>query len=324
MRDISILMATYNGSAFIAEQLESLINQTLTEWVLFINDDGSSDDTISIINTYRKKDKRIQLLPDTSKNLGARDNFGYLMGYTNADYVMFCDQDDIWLPDKVRLTFELMQETEGNHGPHTPVLIHTDSKVVDSHQQIIAFSFFKYQNMKHVEVNPLRILLAQNFVTGCTVMINRALLDTALPVPKEAHMHDWWLALVAASTGRICFLPQSTVLYRQHNQNVAGAKKLLSGFNFKRLLSPIKLEKELATLMQQNCALANHLDLRHDLKTPKLLSEYVDAAGLNGYTAFQCAIKHQISKQGIFRNILFYFFLLRGSYASVVRSSRIG
>lgn len=323
MCDISILMATYNGGKFIAEQIESLINQTLTEWKLFINDDGSDDDTIRIVNSYQKKDPRIQLLPSTAHNLGARDNFAHLMQTTKAGYIMFCDQDDVWLPEKVQLTFELMQKCEGDYGPQTPLLVHTDCRVVGLQQQTLAPSFSQYQRMKHVEENPLRILLTQNFVTGCTVMINRALLNIALPVPREAVMHDWWLALVAASAGRIRFLEQPTVLYRQHQQNVAGAKKLLSGLNFKRLLNPIKLEEELKTLMIQDCALARHLSNIPHLNTPRLLGDYLDAAGRNGFAALRCAVKYRIAKQGIFRNILYYLLLLRGSYTSAVRACYI-
>ena len=139
-----------------------------------------------------------------------------------ADYVMFCDQDDVWHPDKVRLTLRLMEQVETDLS--LPVLVHTDLRVVDGELREMDPSFQHYSGLDGHRPS-LPQLLVQNVVTGCTVMINRSFGAAGLPPGGggDMLMHDWWLALIAAAMGRAVFLDRATIDYRQHGGNVVGA-----------------------------------------------------------------------------------------------------
>lgn len=221
---IDISMATYNGEEFIKEQLDSILSQSYTDWQLIISDDCSKDGTVSIIKKYQKQyPDKILLFENDVPSGSAQNNFFNAIKYTTSDYVMFSDQDDVWLPDKIENTFNKMMEMEKEYGKNTPVLIHTDLKVVDKNLNTINDSLFKMMNMDS-ERCAFNNLLVQNIVTGCTVMGNRALFNYLEKIPKNAVMHDMWIALIASAFGEIGFVDKSTMLYRQHGNNSVGAK----------------------------------------------------------------------------------------------------
>ena len=214
---IGILMATYNGEKFIKEQINSILNQIYKNWKLIIHDDGSTDSTVDIVKEYAKKHPdRIIFIDDKIKCGGAKENFAHLMQIAkdrfNFDYIMFSDQDDVWLPNKIEVTLNKMLDVEYEVGTDKPILIHTDLKVVDEHLNVIAESFWKYQKINPRD-NTLNRLLCQNVVTGCTVLINKPALDITLPIPDGAILHDWWIALVVATFGQIFYVPRACLLY---------------------------------------------------------------------------------------------------------------
>ncbi|MHB9097316.1 MAG: glycosyltransferase family 2 protein [Syntrophales bacterium] len=221
---IDILLATCNGAPYLPEQLDSLMAQTCRSWRLLVRDDGSSDGTLEILEHYRSRHPDvIMIIPSEGQNLGACGNFSRLLEQADAPYVMLCDQDDFWLPDKVETTLTAMQELERQHGAATPLLIHTDLMVVDEQLTVIGESLWRFQSTEPQRLTKLNRVLLQNLATGCTIMINRALRDLAVPVPKQAWMHDWWLVLVATAFGRVAAVEKPTVLYRQHGRNDTGA-----------------------------------------------------------------------------------------------------
>lgn len=224
---VYILLATYNGEAYIEEQLDSIVKQKLSNWRLIIRDDGSKDRTISIINKFAKFDERIIVIRDDINDRGAKNNFSTLLHCVkkyNPYYLCFSDQDDLWDSDKLLVEFEKIKEKENKFGPQTPILIHTDLEVVDENMRQICNSFMNYHGVAHKTHMQLEYLLIQNFVTGCTLMFNRALFNLSVPIPKCVVMHDWWIALCASAFGYIFFIPDATVRYRQHASNVIGAK----------------------------------------------------------------------------------------------------
>ncbi len=233
--EVAILLATYNGGRYLAEQIQSIIAQSYTNWKLFIRDDGSTDHTVDIIHQWLKDDDRIVFVTDDQGGLGAAKNFHALMqvvknkGY---QYIFFCDQDDIWNFDKISKQYHFFRGLEAMYGSDTPLLVHSDLEVVDDHLHTIHKSLMQYQDISHVDHDPLNVLLVQNFVTGCTVMVNLPLLKYSLPMPDSAMMHDWWLALCATLSGKIAFLAESTVKYRQHETNEVGAKGFWWRCNF--------------------------------------------------------------------------------------------
>lgn len=220
---IDILLATYNGGRFLREQLDSLLNQTERDFRVLIQDDGSTDDTASILNTYAtEQSDNVLLIDGPAHEKSPKGNFMSLLHESNADYIMFCDQDDIWDEDKIAITLSRMREGERLSGTACPLLVHTDLRVVGADLAPIAPSFIRYQKL---DGDPkLSRLLAQNSVTGCAMMINRALAELMKKAPAEAMlMHDWWAALCAASMGHILFVDRPSISYRQHGKNQLGA-----------------------------------------------------------------------------------------------------
>jgi glycosyltransferase involved in cell wall biosynthesis len=201
---------------------------------LIFRDDFSQDATVEIAESMAREDERIQIITDDLGNQGAAGNFSVLLRYAkemDAEYVCFADQDDVWQTWKLSRQMALMSEIEARRGRHLPALVHSDLRVVDERLRIVSRSFAAFQRIRHEESSPLLVLLVQNYVTGCTVMINRALLDFALPIPTSALMHDWWLALCAAACGQLAFLPDATVLYRQHGKNDVSAREFWGMLN---------------------------------------------------------------------------------------------
>lgn len=221
---IDILLSTYNGDEHISEQINSLINQSYKNWRLIIRDDGSSDKTVNTIKEYIKKyPQKIVFIEDDNKHLGSYKSYFKLLGYSNNNYIMFCDQDDTWFGNKIEVTIKKMMELQSIY-KNIPILIHSNLKVVNVGLKTINESFWKYQKL-NPNLKRLNNLLIQNNVTGCTVMINRKLKDLLETVPSNAIMHDWWFALIASAFGVIDYIDEPLILYRQHGTNDTGAKK---------------------------------------------------------------------------------------------------
>ncbi len=220
-----ILLSSYNGAPYIAEQIESIRAQTFRDWRLLIRDDGSSDETKSIVRMFSALDDRIEMLGDNRGNVGPYPSFGFLLSAaarTDARYVFLSDQDDVWIPTKMAGQLEALRSAEKSHGASHPILTHSDLEVVGEKLEPIHPSFRQFQGFSHNFKDPLRTLLIHNGMMGCTIAMNRALLDIALPLPPGSH-HDWWLGLCAAATGAVLSTGERTVRYRQHASNAVGA-----------------------------------------------------------------------------------------------------
>lgn len=223
---IDILVACYNGENFLKQQLDSLINQTYQDFNIILRDDGSKDSSLKILKQFKADYPDKVTLIEGNPTGGAKNNFFELMNHTDADYIMFCDQDDVWLENKVEITLSKMKDTENAYGKDVPVLCHTDLSVADKDLNITHNSFFKMQKFD-ISKTSLNRALVQNIVTGCTVMINRALLNIAKGTnSNDVIMHDWWLFLIASAFGRVEAINSPTILYRQHENNQVGAKSL--------------------------------------------------------------------------------------------------
>ena len=230
---VAILLSTYNGEKYLSEQLDSVLAQTYQNIIVIVRDDGSSDGTVLILEKYALLYKeKIHIVPSESKNFGASGSFSFLIEYVlekkevlglAGTYMMFCDQDDIWFREKVELQISKMLAVESNSSAR-PILIHSDLRVVSAENQLIAGSFVEYQGLE-IGRNRFTNIIISNLATGCTVLINEQLARKAIPIPKNAIMHDWWLALVAAAFGEVIFLNIPLVSYRQHGRNTIGAKE---------------------------------------------------------------------------------------------------
>ncbi len=231
---IAVLLSTYNGEKFLGEQIDSLLAQTHKNFILVVRDDGSRDRTVSILQDYAENNgERIHLLPCDGENKGASGGFAFLVDYVlknkeslglSSAYMMFCDQDDTWFPEKIEKLTASMLATEADNGSVLPILIHSDLEVVSEQNTVIAKSLINYQGLE-IQRNSFSNLIISNLVTGCTALINESLAKKALPIPTNAIMHDWWMALVAAAFGKLVYLDIPLVHYRQHENNTIGAKE---------------------------------------------------------------------------------------------------
>ena len=200
--NVDILLATYNGAAFVEAQLDSILAQTHKNWRLVIRDDGSTDKTPEIVEAFRARHpEKVIVLEDEAGNLGLVQNYSRLMEHAGAGYVAFCDQDGVWKPLKLELSLQKMCDMEADHGADKPLLVFTDLTVVDEDLQPIHGSFWRHEGLRPDRCNSLNRLLLQNVVTGCTALMNRPLVERSVPLPAEAVVHDWWVALVAAAFG---------------------------------------------------------------------------------------------------------------------------
>lgn len=225
---VNILMATYNGEKFLAQQIESIQKQTFKEWNLLIRDDGSSDKTCDIIRNFTAKDSRIRFINENEHhNLGVIKSFFTLVNYEVANFYFFSDQDDVWLPEKLSVSLEAAKHKASD----VPLLVYTDLKVVNQELNILQDSMIRAQS--HHANTTLLPELTENTVTGGTMMINHALAEKWF-TPNDILMHDWFLALLAASLGEIIYLDLPTQLYRQHDNNVLGARTMDKRFKILR------------------------------------------------------------------------------------------
>lgn len=231
---IAVLLSTYNGEKFLGEQLDSLLAQSHKNFILVVRDDGSRDRTVSILESYAgDHPERIHFLSRDGVNMGASAGFAFLVGYVlknknllrlKSTYMMFCDQDDTWFPEKIEKLLEAMLATEADNDSTLPIIVHSDLEVVSEQNTVIAKSLISYQGLE-IGRNSFPNLVISNLVTGCTALINEPLAEKALPIPEKAIMHDWWLALVASAFGKLVYLDIPLVHYRQHGNNTIGAKE---------------------------------------------------------------------------------------------------
>lgn len=225
MKSISVLLATYNSSLYLRAQLDSLFSQTNQDFKLFVRDDNSTDCTLEILKEYQKRYLgRVYIIDNQGRSLRAYNNFVELLSKVNSDYYMFCDHDDIWLPNKIQISLNRMLELESKN-PNTPIVVHTDMKVVDQNLNVICDSFWKYSNLLPDHTKFEEMVLC-NSANGCAMMFNDKAKTVALPNVSFATMHDMLVnQSVAASNGIISAIKIPAVLYRQHIDNVVGAKK---------------------------------------------------------------------------------------------------
>lgn len=289
--DLVVLLSSFNGRRFITDQINSIRRQTHSAWTLLVRDDGSTDNTVELVDALARQDQRIRLLRDTKGNLGPAASFGVLLSHaleSPAGYVALADQDDVWLPTKLARELELLRDQEAATGLATPLLVHSDLAVVREDLSLLHRSFLEFQGIRHQFQAALSRLMVQNFVTGSTVLLNRALLEVAVPVPRVI-MHDWWLALCAAALGRVLYLPEATVLYRQHGSNAQGSQGRWAGV-VTAVRRPITWWNGSADMLDRAISQARELAQRVETRRPEsaaavMLREFCAAFGPHGTAA---------------------------------------
>lgn len=254
---VEILMAAYNGERYVRAQLDSILAQADERWHLTVSDDGSTDATPDILDEYAAcYPDRIARYCSGRRFGGARAHFLHLMTQCDAPYMLFCDQDDAWYPEKVGVMLDALQRAEEASGPETPVLVFSDLTPSDEQLRPIAESMMAYQDQRADNLD-YRALLMQNVVTGGAMGINRALARLAGRTAEERDiiMHDGWLAAIAARFGKIIFIPQQLGAYRQHGDNAVGAQDVRSTGYVMRMLSSLGKVRERIVQKKRQAAL---------------------------------------------------------------------
>lgn len=304
---VAICMATFNGEKYIKDQIDSIIRQSYDNWILFIRDDGSTDDTVRIIkNLLNGYPNKIILIEDSNlKGGSSKKNFATILNWVshnyNFNYFMFSDQDDVWLENKIEVCIKRIKNEEKKG--KSPILIHTDLKVVNQNLDVLGESFFRYRALD-AEKKDLRHLLIQNNVTGCTMLWNKELNDLLDIQDDAVAMHDWWIALTAASFGKVIFIKESTILYRQHLDNVVGATKVNTiSFILKRLTGSAHVKETLNLSIMQAKAFLNYYEDKLSYEQIEIIEKFVDIKHHNKIGRIITIMKGRYLKQGIIQII---------------------
>lgn len=300
---IDILLPVYNGEVFLSELLESLRCQTFQHSRIIIANDCSEDNSLAILESFLKSVRSNALLLPQQEKSGIINTIASLLEKSEASYVMFCDQDDVWFYNKVEKTLEEMQKAEKKFGKEMPLLIHSDLCVVDEKLKIIGNSYFRFQNL-NPRNNTLNRLLLQNVPSGCTMMINRALAELASPIPEDAVMHDHWFSLVAAAFGKIIYLDEPTLYYRQHADNFYGASLYGWRYFYKRYHNGLDTVKRrlYQNIRQAEVFLDRYQNMLPD-ETIEMLRDLSDIENKNWLQRRSILMRHKIYKYGWRRNI---------------------
>lgn len=306
---IAILMATYNGEKYIEQQFDSILGQSCNNWHVFISDDCSTDATREIIAEYCNKYRdRFTDLQNKRRFGNARDHFLHLIYSIDSEYYMLADQDDVWMPDKIRISNALMHRIEQDH-PTEPILVHSDLEVVDEKLMRLSSSFVKSSKLQPNKCT-LYTQLIQNCVTGCTTMFNAALrelvVSTTVKTGSESPilMHDWWLGLIASCFGIIAFMDEPTVKYRQHGSNSVGAVNVNSiPYLIQRALRG-GVRKTIFDTRKQADYFCMLYSSRLPDETVKIFQDLAASANMSKVRRIRFYIKSGILKQGAIRRVV--------------------
>lgn len=234
---IDILIPTYNGGKYLKTQLDSIHRQTVEDWRILLRDDGSTDDTLTVVREWQSAHPgRLQLLVDGDKGLGVSQSFARLIEYSTAPFVMLCDQDDYWHPQKAEKSLAALQVEELRSAPGFPLMVCADLEIVDSELQTLSGSFWNDRKDDPAILQDYEKLIAHSVVTGNTILLNRPAVDLVIPIKTKFFLYDQWISIKVAKFGKVVFVAEPLVKYRQHGGNVLGSFR----FSKTYLLNKIK------------------------------------------------------------------------------------
>ncbi|WP_415853788.1 glycosyltransferase family 2 protein [Sinomonas sp. G460-2] len=299
---VVVLLATFDGSLHLRQQLDSIASQSHGHWRLIVADDGSGDDTLGIVQAFSEEHPgRVRLVRGGAVR-SARDNFFRLLRVADsAPYLAFCDQDDVWSVDKLERLVLRCQQIEAQF-PSQPCLVYSDLAVVDARLGLINPSFMEQIRARPNDIS-YKSLLAENAIPGCAMLFNGALADVFRAREFDATkaiMHDWWVALIASTLGRMSYVSTPLVQYRQHSKNMLGSVDR-SGLPF--ILSKLFRGNRRAVVRTYTQA-ATFLGAYSDLLDPTTRNELQTFASLlhhNKVARVWLILKHRILKQTLSR-----------------------
>jgi len=302
MEMVDIVLSSYNGEAYISEQIDSILKNTYQQWRLFVCDDGSTDKTGEIVTKYEKEYEGKIFWKPNKNNRGCMRSF--LEGAINceADYIMFCDQDDYWLPNKIEVTLKAMKMEESKHKKDYPVVVFTDACVVNQTLDVKKGSFHELGKLDTTKVD-LPHMLMENKMMGCTMMFNKAVKEKMIKMPEHARMHDWWIGLIGACFGKIVYVNEQTLLYRQHEKNVVGSQK----FNFKAIIEKAKGVQDIRKVLKDTWLQAKEFYEMYEGelegKSYEVIKDFSRLYKVGWIKRRVLLLKHGFFKSGVVRNI---------------------
>lgn len=202
---ISVCIATYNGGKYLNEQIQSILMQLSDNDELIISDDGSTDDTISIIGKFA--DKRIKLFHNKNKK-GVAHNFENALSHASGEYIFLSDQDDIWAENKVKVVLRILETYD--------CVLH-NAQLIDAEGNFLNSDLFSIYRTRTGYINNL----IRNTFVGCCMAFKKNILKYALPIPDDIKMHDMWIALISEKKGRTKLINQNLIFYRRHDSNAS-------------------------------------------------------------------------------------------------------
>ncbi|MGB0845696.1 MAG: glycosyltransferase family 2 protein [Thiolinea sp.] len=299
---VQILLSTWNGENWLQELLDSLLQQTTDEWELLIRDDGSQDQTCKLLLEWQQQypDKVARLEID-GQHMGFARSFSRLVEVSDAPYLMFCDQDDVWFPDKVATELRCIQQLSTQHDVDCPLLVHSDLALVNSNKTLMAASFWQLRGFD-VHQQKQEYLLT-NTVTGCAVLFNRAAAEKAFPMPAGVKYHDRWLALVCAWFGQVHPVDKPLLFYRQHANNHTGA-----GLGNYGHVSGDSIPQRVEAWSRQAGIFLQRFGA--ELSTPDycLIEALAELRHLRGWERRKHIVQHRLFKQGVLANLALLWF----------------
>lgn len=210
---VSIALCTYNGAAFLCQQLDSLLAQTCLPMELVAFDDASTDSTWELLQTYAPRFAHAKLHRN-EQTLGVRANFERALKTCRGEWIAPCDQDDLWRPDKLARLLQAADERT--------TLVYSDSLLIDENGSPLSRRSLMSERYCMVSGSDPRMFALSNCVSGHSALVRRRIVERALPIPEGAY-YDWWLAFVAANLGHVVYVAEPLVQFRQHERNASGA-----------------------------------------------------------------------------------------------------
>lgn len=282
---IDIILATYNTKIeYLKKQIDSILSQTYKNIELIISDDNSSEKEVQeILKEYEKKDNRIKIYIQ-EKNTGYIKNFEFLLKKAEAQYIMFCDHDDIWYKNKVEESIKKLKNDNVD-------LVYCNSTQINEKDEIIKKDYFKYKNVPLIK-GKSKLAMSRCIGIGCSQIITKQIRDKMLPFTEEVMAHDWLAAFIANENKGIAYIEEPLFGYRLHNTNVFGGRNLA---------------QNLARWKEENGK-----DYKSYLKYRK--EKVIDKAYLDGAKMCKCYAENEDSKKFLGKIIRYYENLEKSRY----------